>query len=118
MSELTQEKREAMEVMDEYLDNLIPSIETAAQELEYDRKPDTDTFLKNCIDGLNWVIGIYNGIADVIAEEKKLDKDEMNPIITELGDALKNKEDLKTADTLKKVIPFLKKIKTAIAEIK
>lgn len=118
MNELTQEKREAMEVMDEYLDKLIPGIETAVQELEYDRKLDTDDFLKKCIDGLNWVIEIYNRITDVIAEEKKLDKEEINPIITELGNALQDKEDLGIAEALKKVIPFLKKIKMAIAEVK
>ena len=118
MSELTQEKKEAIEVMDEYLDKLIPGIETAAQELEYDRKLDTDDFLKKCIDGLNWVIEIYNRIADVVAEEKKLDKNEMNPIITELGKALQSKEDLKIVEALKKVIPFLKKMKTAVEEVK
>lgn len=118
MSELTQEKREAIEVMDEYLDKLIPGIETVTQELEHDRKLDTDDFLKKCIDGLNWVIEIYNRITDVIAEEKKLDKEEINPIITELGNALQDKEDLRTAEALKKVIPFLKKIKIAVAEVK
>lgn len=115
MSELTQEKREAIEVMNEYLDKLIPSIEEAAQELEYGRKPDTDDFVKKCIDGLNWVIEIYNRVSDIINEkEEKINKEEINPIIMELGKALQNKDDLKIAEVLKGVIPFLKKIKESL----
>jgi len=117
MSELTQEKREALEVMDEYLDKLIPGIEAAAQELEYDKKPDTDSFLKKCIDGLNWVIEIYNRVSDVWdAEEGKIDKEEMNPVIKELGKALQDKEDVRIAENLRRVVPFLAKIKAAIKE--
>lgn len=115
MSELTQEKREAIEVMREYLGKLIPGMETLSQELEYDRKPDTDDFLKNCIDGLNWVIEIYNRIADALDEgNKTIDKEEMNPVIMELGLALQDKEDVKIAEALRKVIPFLTKIKAAV----
>lgn len=118
MSELTQEKKEAIEVMDEYLDKLIPGIETAAQELEFDRKLDTDEFLKKCIDGLNWVIEIYNRVSDVLGKgEEIVSKEEMNPVIMDLGNALQDKEDIKIAEALKEVIPFLKRIKAAIQAV-
>ena len=115
---LTQEKREAIEVLKEYLDKLIPGIEAVAQELEEDRKLDTDDFLKKCIDGLNWVIEIYNRVSDVLAEEEKIDKEEMNPVILELGKALQDKEDIKIAEALRGVIPFLEKIKTTVGAIR
>lgn len=115
MSTLTQEKKEAIEVMREYLDKLIPGMEMVCQELEYDKKLDTDDFLKNCIDGLNWVIEIYNRVSDVFDEgNKTIDKEEINQVIMELGQALQDKEDVKIAETLRKVIPFLIKIKAAV----
>lgn len=118
MVELTQEKREAIEVLKEYLGKLIPGIEAVAQELEEDRKPDTDDFLKKCIDGLNWVIEIYNRVSDVLAKEEKIDKEEMNPVIMELGKALQDKEDLKIAEALRGVIPFLEEIKMTFGTIR
>lgn len=117
MSELMQEKKEAIEVMDEYLDKLIPGIEAVVQELEYDRKLDTNDFLKKCIDGLNWVIEIYNRVSDVLGErEGKIQKEEMNPVIADLGNALQDRDDTKIAEALKRVIPFLTRIKVAIKE--
>lgn len=117
MAELTQEKKEAMEVMGEYLDKLIPGIEAVGQELTGDRKPDTDTFLKNCIDGLNWVVEIYNRVSDVINEGTvKIDKEEVNPVIMELSEALKVKDDMRTAEALKGVLPFLQKLRKTVAE--
>lgn len=117
MGELTQEKKEAMEVMGEYLDKLIPGIEELAKELQFDRKPDTDEFLQKCIDGLNWVVEIYNRVSDVInGENVKIDKEDVNPAIMELGEALKSKEDLRIAEALRGVLPFLRKLKGAVTE--
>lgn len=113
MDELLLEKKEALTVMKEYLGKLIPGMEAAVYELTEGRKADTDTLLKNCIDGLNWVIEIYNRTSDVIQEkEVKLNKEEMNPTIQKLGNALAEKEDRQIADALQGVIPFLKTLES------
>lgn len=118
MVEITSEKREALEVMNEYLGKLIPGVETVIQELKEERKPDTDEYVKSCLDGINWVIEIYNRTSDVInAEEEKIKKEEINPTIMDLGKALEKKEDLQIAEALKGVVVFLKKLYAEAAQL-
>lgn len=110
MDNILEQKEEALKAMGEYLDNLIPSIETLCSELKGDRKPDTDDFQKKCIDGLNWVIEIYNRISDILDKDRiPMEKDALNEKLIELGGALKDKNDAKTAESMENaVLPFLK----------
>lgn len=115
MEQLLEEKKEAVEVAREYLEKLIPGMETLCKELKGDRQPDTDDFQKQCIDGLNWVIEIYNRTSDVMDTGKiRMEKQELNARLMELGTAIKDKEDEKIAQVLEDtVIPFLKDLKGA-----
>lgn len=115
MEQLMEEKREAVEVAREYLEKLIPGMETLCGELKDDRQPDTDDFQKQCIDGLNWVIEVYNRTRDVMDTDKiHVEKQELNEKLMELGMAIKDKEDGKIAQMLEDVvIPFLKDLKEA-----
>ena len=76
MRELTLETKEALRVMGEYLEKLIPGMEVLITELRGNRKADTDTFLKNCTDSFNWMVEIYNLTSDVINEGKERIKKE------------------------------------------
>lgn len=109
MDNLQMEKQEALQVVGEYLDRLIPGMKTLCTELKGDRQPDTDDFQKQCIDGLNWVIEIYNRIKDVVDAEKiHITKEEFNDRLGELGVAIRDKQDAKIAEVLESaVIPFL-----------
>ena len=115
MIKLLDEKKEALEVAGEYLEKLIPGIGTLCGELRGDRQPDTDEFQKQCIDGLNWVIEIYNRVTDVVDAEKiHTGKEELNASLKELGAAIRDKEDEKIARILEDaVVPFLNDLKTA-----
>lgn len=115
MDNLQEEKREALEVAGEYLGKLIPSMRTLCGELRGDRQPDTDDFQKQCIDGLNWIIEIYNRVNDMLAIEKiHVGKQELNAKLMELGAAIKDKEDEKIVQILEgAVIPFLSDLKEA-----
>lgn len=116
MDNLQAEKQEALQVAGEYMEKLIPSMKTLISELKGDRQPDTDDFQKQCIDGLNWIIEIYNRVSDVIDTEKiHMTKQEFNSRLGELGEAIKNKEDAKIAEVLETaVIPFLTDLKEAV----
>ena len=109
MDNLQEQKKEALQAVGEYLDKLIPSMRTLCSELKGDRQPDTDDFKKQCVDGLNWVIEIYNRISDIIDMDKfHVTKEGVNAQLMELGTALKNNEDAKIAKVLEDtVIPFL-----------
>lgn len=109
MDNLQAEKKEALQAMGEYLEKLIPGMKTLCGELKGNRQPDTDEFQKQCIDGLNWVIEIYNRVSDVIDKDKiHVSKEDFNKNLLELGEALKKKEDAAIAQALEEsVIPFL-----------
>ena len=113
MDNMQAEKPEALQAMGEYLERLIPGMKTLSEELKGDRQPDTDDFQKQCIDGLNWVIEIYNRVSDVVAAEKiNATKQEFNNRLGELGAAIKEKEDAKIAELIEvAVIPFLEDLK-------
>lgn len=115
MDNLQEEKKEALEVAGEYLGKLIPCMRTLCGELRGDRQPDTDDFQKQCIDGLNWIIEIYNRTNDMLDAEKiHVKKEELNARLIELGAAIKGKEDEKIARLLEDVvIPFLSDLKEA-----
>lgn len=109
MEHLQEEKKEALQAVGEYLEKLIPGIKTLCSELKGDRQPDTDDFQKQCIEGLNWVIEVYNRVSDIIAVDKiHVTKEELNNQLIALGDALRNNEDTKIAEILEgSVVAFL-----------
>ena len=109
MEDMRAQKTEALIIAKEYLDKLVPGMKTLCQELQGERKDDTDDFQKQCIDGLNWIIEIYNRTSDIInADAVHIDKEELNSKILKLSEALKNKNDLETANSLESdIIPFL-----------
>lgn len=115
MEGLQEEKKEALKAAGEYLEKLIPGIGTLCGELRGNRQPDTDEFQKQCIDGLNWVIEIYNRINDVVDAEKiHMEKKELNEKLMELGAAIRDNEDEKIARVLEEaVLPFLSDLREA-----
>lgn len=115
MEGLQEEKKEALKAAGEYLEKLIPGIRTLCGELRGNRQSDTDEFRKQCIDGLNWVIEIYNRINDVVDAEKiHMEKQELNKKLMELGAAIRDKDDEKIASILEEaVLPFLTDLKEA-----
>ena len=115
MDHLQEEKKEALKATGEYLEKLIPGIGTLCEELKGNRQPDTDEFQKQCIDGLNWVIEIYNRVTDVVDMKKiHTEKQELNASLMELGAAIRDKEDEKIARILEEVVvPFLSDLKEA-----
>ena len=101
MNHLQEEKREALQALDEYLRKLVPGMETLCGELKGSRQPDTDVFQNQCIDGLNWAVEVYNRVSDVLDLEKiHISKQEMNGQLGALGAAIREKEDGRIAEIL------------------
>lgn len=106
---LKQQQLEALEELYHYTQKLIPAIETVSGELKGSRQEDTDDYIKSIINGINWTIEVLNRTMELVNEEEVIiDKQKVNSGILRLGEAIKEKDDEKIADTLTvEIIPFL-----------
>lgn len=112
MEELRQQQIEALQVVHEYTERLIKGIENVSAELNGARKLDTDAYLKEVINGLNWVIEIVNRTMDVINEGGVcIDKATVNNNVVSLGEALKKNDDAAIAAELSgNILSFVKDV--------
>lgn len=120
MDTLRAEKLEALEAARDYSERLKRGMRTVAEALRTDnRDTDIETLLKQCVDGLNWVIEIYNRTSDVLNEEETLvQKEQVNQSIMGLSTALQENDDAKIADSFERgVIPFLETFCRAVVKI-
>lgn len=114
---LKQQQLEALEELYHYSQKLIPAIETVSGELKGSRQEDTDEYLNTIINGINWIIEVLNRTMELVNEEEVIiNKEKTNSGILKLGEAIKEKNDEKIADTLTvEVIPFLTDLSTRTA---
>lgn len=101
MEDLRKEQLEALQVMLDYIPKLRKGMETVANELSGERLADTDEYLKKVIDGLNWVIEVYNGTSSLLNEKTdKLDKAAINKACTDFSAAFKSGNSASQAELL------------------
>lgn len=115
MDHMQEEKREALQALEEYLQKLVLGMATLCGELKGSRQPDTDVFQNQCMDGLNWAVEVYNRVSDVLDLERiHISKQEMNGQLCALGAAIRDQEDRTIAEILENTImPFLKELGAA-----
>lgn len=120
MDTLRAEKLEALEAARDYSERLKRGMQTVEEALRANnRDADIETLLKQCVDGLNWVIEIYNRTSDVLNEtETLIQKEQVNQSIMGLSAALQENDDAKIADSFESgVIPFLETFCQAVVKI-
>ena len=101
MEDLRKEQLEALKAMLDYIPKLRKGMETVAKELSGERLADTNEYLKKVIEGLNWVIEVYNGTSSLINEKaNNLDKDAVNKACIDFGEAYKNGNSAAQAELL------------------
>lgn len=106
---IKQQQLEALEELYHYSQKLIPAIETIITELKGEKQEDTDEFLKSIINGINWIIEIFNRTKDLVnIEEVVIEKEVINDGILRFGEAVKSKDDSGVAEALNdKILPFI-----------
>lgn len=121
MNEELKQELEALQILNHFLDKLIPNMEMLCKELKGASKPDTLSFQKQCMDAFNWTIEIYNRIphmSDLCGKE--LDKDETNQVIISLGEALKAGDGAAVAERIENgalvILHQLKEMTQAVEE--
>lgn len=104
-------KRETMESMKEYIENLGPKLKDMVNELRTDIQDDTWEYLRMMIDGFNWVLEAYNGTSSVINVDGCIDEGKAQKSVDDLGNAFINKDAESVAKSIEDgVIPFLESI--------
>ena len=123
MENVRAEQIEALEVFCGYNEKFVQNIRTIITELEGDRKEDTDKFLENIIKGINWEIGVLNGVMRLINEKEermaheRIQKEEFNSNILRLSQALEGKDDLEIAKAMKETLPMFEKLGEIAREV-
>jgi hypothetical protein len=106
-------QREILEELNGYIGNLIDAVERVAGELKNGRHEDTDQLSNYVIQGINWVIEVFNNCEEIInRDEVRVDKSAMAKAVTRLGTGLREHEDVQVADCLEEdFLPFLQIMK-------
>lgn len=102
------EKIEALQTLIDFNLKVMHNINIIIKELSGARMDDTDKFLKDILNAINWEIQVLNGTMDLINEdEDRIDKEKVNACIINLGNAVAEKDDAKIAEAFEKLLPEL-----------
>lgn len=109
MQDNEQEMLEALEMAVDYIPKLYNGIQKVCEELTGERYEDTDEFLGKIVQGINWIIEVFNATKEVIKESAQyIHKDTVNQSVLRLNDALMAKDDNMIAEVLsEEFVPFL-----------
>ena len=115
---MTTEQLEALETLAEFNDRLIKNLPTIISELSGNRQTDTDQYLKNIIDAINWEISVTNSTLAILNNEHtRIDKETFNQKMLTLNSAISTKADSEIAAALENLIPYFKQLGAAVKEV-
>lgn len=110
-------QKEVLQELITYSDSLIPALQQVIEELKdkSKEKVDTEDFLGEVINGINWEIEVYNQCASLINEKcNYIDKKVMIASVKSLGMALNSGDIWLISDCLEyDFLPFLNKLDLA-----
>ena len=114
MENMTTEQLEALETLAEFNDRLIKNLPTIISELSGNRQTDTDQYLKNIIDAINWEISVTNSTLAILNNEHtRIDKETFNQKMLTLNSAISTE----IAAALENLIPYFKQLGAAVKEV-
>lgn len=112
------EQIEALEVLTEFNDRLVHNMKIIVKELSGARLDDTDKFLRNIVNAINWEIQVVNGTMETLNDGKvRIDKESFNNAIVALSKAIETKDDEKMAKEFANVLPIFEKLGEAAKEV-
>ncbi|MDE6744647.1 MAG: hypothetical protein K2J95_12265 [Lachnospiraceae bacterium] len=114
-----EQQKEAMQEAAGYLSRLIPAAEGMADEFKGELQEDSYDMLDMVVEGLNWIIQVYNGTKDVINKEtEQIDSKAMDQKISAFGTAYTSHDQSGIVSGLEDaVLPFLRKMKEIADEV-
>jgi len=101
MSDFRQQQMEALAMVSEYMDKLIPAMQEVSAELIGEMKEDTVDYLNQIIDAFNFVIETFNATRDLVnADEELIIESVLEEEIGNLSNAFKTKNYIKIGEIL------------------
>ena len=86
MEDLRTQQIEALEVAVPYCAKISNALNNLMEELNGHRQPDTDEYMKSTLNGLNWIVEVYNGTKDLINKDSVvINKEEVNKSVLALN---------------------------------
>lgn len=115
MTDREQLQRDVLVELVSYSNSLIPALQDIIEELRGESKEDTNDFLGEVINGINWEIEVYNQCASLInSKSSYIDKKSMIVAVKNLGISLNSGNTLQIADCFEQdFLPFLNKLTLA-----
>lgn len=116
--ELLRMQKENLISADEYLPRLIETAQTVSAELAGEQEEDTHDLFNQVIDGVNYIIEIFNGTLSLTNKDRIVfNTDEVEEMIQILSNAIIAKDDKRVAAAMQNgMIPFLQKFQVVIKE--
>lgn len=112
MEDIRQQQIEAMEELKSYNKKLVKAVREIIIELKGEDRTDTEDFLKQIVEGINWEIQVVNGTLDYINEDENLlDKEQFNQAVLNHNEAINTKDNGKLAESFEvNILPYLLKL--------
>ena len=115
MADREQLQRDVLAELISYSDSLIPALQDIIEELRGESMEDTNDFLGEVINGINWEIEVYNQCASLInSKSSYIDRKAMIVAVKNLGISLNSGNSLRIAECFEQdFLPFLNKLALA-----
>lgn len=112
------EQKEALETLAEFNVRLIKNMNLVQKELSGERLDDTNAFLQDIVNAINWEVQVMNGTMELLNEDgQHIEKEDFNAKITALGSAVNAKDDAGMAAAFKELVPLFEKLGERVKEI-
>ena len=91
-----------------YCAKISNALNNLMEELNGHRQPDTDEYMKSTLNGLNWIVEVYNGTKDLINKDSVvINKEEVNKSVLALNAANNANDDAARVEALKGLKAFV-----------
>ena len=108
MEDLRTQQIEALEVAVPYCAKISNALNNLMEELNGHRQPDTDEYMESALNGLNWIVEVYNGTKDLINKDSVvINKEEVNKSVLALNAANNANDDAARVEALKGLKSFV-----------
>lgn len=101
-----------------YTKQLIPALDTMADEVDHDRQEDTMAVLAVAIDSFDWILEVLAHSLPIVNEEcERINLEKLNKLRRELTNALVFEDGETLARQIRISVTFLHKVETMILEM-